>query len=187
MMLETSIGQPFGGIIQVAYVVEDLQESMALYAEKYGIGPWFLSENHAIRDARYRGQPTDISMSIGFGFSGHMCFELIQQLDELPSVYRDVVKARGYGFHHLGMACRDYDADLKKYLDMGYELAFSASTPRGIRFGYMDTLNDFPGMLELIEVNDTQEKFLRLMREASLDWDGADPIRNVEVITRQLV
>lgn len=185
-MIETSFGQPFGGIIQVAYVVEDLQQSMKLYAEKYQIGPWFLSEKHPVREAQYRGQPTDMSMSIGFAFSGHMCFELIQQLDDLPSVYRDVVQKRGYGFHHLGLACQDYEGDLKKYLDMGYDLAFSGSTPRGIRFGYMDTLGEFPGMLELIEVNDTQQKFMNLMREASLGWDGTDPIRKVDVITSQL-
>jgi hypothetical protein len=41
-------------------------------------------------------------------------------------------------------------------------------------------------MLELIEYNETQLKFLSLMREASLNWDGKDPSRKIELITSQL-
>ena len=40
-MIETSFGQPFGGIIQVAYVVEDLHQSMAEFAAKFNVGPWY--------------------------------------------------------------------------------------------------------------------------------------------------
>jgi hypothetical protein len=42
-------------------------------------------------------------------------------------------------------------------------------------------------MLELIEYNDTQLKFLSLMQQASVNWDGKDPSRKIELITSQLV
>jgi hypothetical protein len=32
-----------------------------------------------------------MKMGLALGFSGHMCFELIQPLDDKPSVYRDVI------------------------------------------------------------------------------------------------
>ncbi len=181
-MDNTQFGQPFGGIIQVAYVVEDLHESMKNYSEKFNIGPWFYSDAYAFKEGMYRGQPTDMTMALAIGFSGHMCFELIQSIDAHPSVYRDVVSKRGYGFHHLGMATKNYDADVEKYLKMGYELAFSGKSPRGIRFGYFDTTGEFPGMLELIEFNDSQEKFLSIMHQASLNWDGKNPVRKLESV-----
>lgn len=186
MGAKTSLGVPMGGICQVAYVVEDLQVAMKDFGAKFNIGPWFYADAYKLQTAKYRGQPTNMKMNLALGFSGHMCFELIQPADTEPSVYWDVINQRGYGFHHLGMATQTFERDVQRYLDMGYELVFEGSTPRGIQFAYFDTTTDMPGMLELIEINDMQDQFLLLMHKASLDWDGKDPARHIEVITKQL-
>ena len=179
-------GQPLGGFVQVAYVVEDLQKSITEFSEKFNIGPWFYSNGYTLKEAYYRGEPTDMRMGLALSFSGNMCFEVIQPLDDKPSVYWDVIKKKGYGFHHLGMATTQYEVDVARYKKMGYVLAFEGLTPRGIRFAYFDTTGDLPGMLELIEYNDTQLKFLSLMQQASVNWDGKDPSRKIELITSQL-
>ncbi len=185
-VIENIFGQPLGGIVQVAYVVEDLQKSITEFSEKFNIGPWFYSNGYTLKEASYRGKPTDMRMGLALSFSGNMCFEVIQPLDDKPSVYWDVIKEKGYGFHHLGMATTQYEVDVARYQKMGYVLAFEGLTPRGIRFAYFDTTGDLPGMLELIEYNDTQLKFLSLMQQASVNWDGKDPSRKIEIITNQL-
>ena len=185
-MIENIFGQPLGGIVQVAYVVEDLQKSIAEFSQKFNIGPWFYSNGYTLKEASYRGKPTDMRMGLALSFSGNMCFEVIQPLDDKPSVYWDVIKKKGYGFHHLGMATTQYEVDVARYQKMGYVLVFEGLTPRGIRFAYFDTTGDLPGMLELIEYNDTQLKFLSLMQQASVNWDGKDPSRKIELITSQL-
>ncbi len=185
-VIENIFGQPLGGIVQVAYVVEDLQKSITEFSEKFNIGPWFYSNGYTLKEAYYRGEPTDMRMGLALSFSGNMCFEVIQPLDDKPSVYWDVIKKKGYGFHHLGMATTQYEADVARYKKMGYVLAFEGLTPRGIRFAYFDTTGELPGMLELIEYNDTQLKFLSLMQQASVNWDGKDPSRKIEIITSQL-
>ncbi len=185
-VIENIFGQPLGGIVQVAYVVEDLQKSITEFSEKFNIGPWFYSNGYTLKEASYRGKPTDMRMGLALSFSGNMCFEVIQPLDDKPSVYWDVIKKKGYGFHHLGMATTQYEVDVARYQKMGYVLAFEGLTPRGIRFAYFDTTGDLPGMLELIEYNDTQLKFLSLMQQASVNWDGKDPSRKIEIITSQL-
>jgi hypothetical protein len=185
-VIENIFGQPLGGIVQVAYVVEDLQKSIAEFSQKFNIGPWFYSNGYTLKEASYRGKPTDMRMGLALSFSGNMCFEVIQPLDDKPSVYWDVIKKKGYGFHHLGMATTQYEVDVARYQKMGYVLAFEGLTPRGIRFAYFDTTGDLPGMLELIEYNDTQLKFLSLMQQASVNWDGKDPSRKIEIITNQL-
>ena len=36
------VGQPLGGICQIAYVVEDIESSALAYTRELGAGPWFV-------------------------------------------------------------------------------------------------------------------------------------------------
>ena len=47
----------------------------------------------------------------------------------------------------------------------------------GARAAYMDTSDVLPGMIELIEMTDQTEAFFTMMKAASENWDGSDPIR----------
>jgi len=52
-------------------------------------------------------------------FAGHMSVELIQPEDGHPSVYKDIIERRGYGFHHLGVGVEDADAERRAYESRG--------------------------------------------------------------------
>lgn len=39
---------------------------------------------------------------------------------------------------------------------------------------------------ELIKFNETQNRFLKLVQDASIGWDGQDPIRKIETIMQTL-
>jgi Glyoxalase/Bleomycin resistance protein/Dioxygenase superfamily len=172
-----SFGQPDDGVIQMAYVVEDIQRSMRDWAKKLKIGPWFLLEHFTGENAQYRGQPTSVDVSIAMSFAGHMMIELIQQRNDAPSVYRDVIAKRGYGFHHWGVATWSFDSEVERYRASGYELAFFARVPSGARVGYLDTTADLPGMIELIELGAAFEPTFNRFYSASIGWDGSDPVR----------
>ena len=172
-----SFGQPDDGVIQMAYVVEDIQRSMLDWAKKLKIGPWFLLEHFTGEEAQYRGQPTNVDVSIAMSFAGHMMIELIQQRNDAPSVYRDVIVKRGYGFHHWGVATWNFDSDVERYRASGHELAFFARVPSGARVGYMDTTADLPGMIELIELGAAFEPTFNRFYKASIGWDGTDSLR----------
>lgn len=172
-----SFGQPDNGIIQMAYVVPDIKRAIEHWTEELKTGPWFLLEHFTGVDPQYRGQPSQAVMALAMSFAGHMNVELIQPLNDAPSVYRDVIEKRGYGFHHFGVATSKFDEDLARYRAEGYELAFSCKVPSGARVGYLDTTADLPGMLELIELGaDFEPTFNRFYR-ASIGWDGKDPVR----------
>jgi len=68
-----------------------------------------------------------------------MMIELIQENSAAPSVYRETIEKRGYGFHHWGVATRDFDRSVAEYEAAGHELAFFARVPTGGRVAYMDT------------------------------------------------
>ena len=172
-----SFGQPLGAIMQVAYVVEDMDRALAHWTKTLNVGPFFLFEKFQLLDARYRGQPTDIELDLALGFSGTMCFELIVQKNPVPSVYREVVDRRGYGFHHWAVSTRTFDADVARHQKAGAALAFSGVAGVGARAGYMDTTATLGGMIELIEINPKVEAFFGMLHAAAQDWDGTDPVR----------
>ena len=93
-----SFGQPADGIIQMAYVVEDIHQAMRDWSSKLKVGPWFLLERFTGVDPEYRGQSTACEIALAMSFAGHMNVELIQQLNDAPSVYRETIERRGYGF-----------------------------------------------------------------------------------------
>jgi len=64
-------------------------------------------------------------------FAGHMMIELIQPKDNERSVYKETIDQRGYGFHHLGIAVSEVEAERAACAKRGYHVAFSAPVPSG--------------------------------------------------------
>lgn len=172
-----NFGQPDDGVIQMAYVVEDINKAMEMWVKKLNVGPWFLLDSFTGVDPKYRGKPTDNSVAIAMSFAGHMMVELIQEQNRAPSVYREIIEKRGYGFHHWGIATKDFDRSVAEYQSSGYELAFLAGVPTGGRVGYMDTTRDLPGMVELIELGAAFNPVFSRFYSATIGWDGKDPVR----------
>jgi hypothetical protein len=172
-----SFGQPDDGIIQMAYVVEDIQRAMAEWAANLKVGPWFLIEHFTGVDPVYRGRPSQADVALAMSFAGHMNIELIQPNNDAPSVYRETIQKRGYGFHHFGVATANFDRDLARHRAAGSELAFSLHVPSGGRVAYLDTTPHLPGMIELIELGAEFETVFNRFYRASIGWDGRDLVR----------
>jgi hypothetical protein len=161
----------------MAYVVEDIHQAMATWVKRLNVGPWFLLDSFTGVDASYRGKPGNAAIKLAMAFAGHMMIELIQERDKIPSVYREVIEKRGYGFHHWGVATNEFDRHVERYRASGYEMAFYARVPSGGRVGYMDTTRDLPGMVELIELGASFDTIFSRFYRASIGWDGAEPVR----------
>jgi hypothetical protein len=178
-MTSFGFGQPQGGIIQMAYVVTDIQAAMRHWIDDLKVGPWFLIDHFTGLDPVYRGAPSQADVTIAMAFAGHMLIELIQPNDDHPSVYRELLDTKGPGFHHFGVASTDIDGDVARLEAKGYTLAFRAGVPTGGEVAYMDSGPDKDGFLEFIEATTgMDETFTRFFRAAQ-DWDGSEPIRDM--------
>ncbi|MBY0563150.1 MAG: VOC family protein [Hyphomonadaceae bacterium] len=175
-----SFGQPLGAIMQVAYLVEDIDQALAHWTKVLGVGPFFLFEHFAFHDAMYRGVPTEVDMTIGLSFSGSVNVALLVQNNGAPSIYRESVLARGYGFHHWAISTRTYDADVRRYEGMGAPVVFSGVAGVGARAAYLDTAATLGAITELIEINPRVEGFFGALRRAAWGWDGVDPVRRFD-------
>jgi hypothetical protein len=177
-MGQVNFGQPDDGIVQMAYVVPDIRQAMDEWTRRLKVGPWFLIDHFTGVDAQYRGQPSGADVALAMSFAGHMNIELIQPNNNEPSVYRETIQKRGYGFHHWGVATWNFDQELKRYQDSGHELAFFAKVPSGGRVAYMDTTANLPGMVELIELGADFESTFSRFYAATIGWDGKNPVRS---------
>jgi hypothetical protein len=171
-------GQPDDGIVQMCYVVPDIRAAMNLWIDKLKVGPWFLLDHFSGTNPKYRGRDSKADVSLAMSFAGHMNIELIQPNDAEPSVYREWIEKRGYGFHHWGRATRDFDRDVARYQAQGHDLVFLAGVPSGGSVAYMDTTAQLPGYVELIELGAGFEAVFSKFYRASIGWDGADPVRS---------
>lgn len=176
-MGQVIFGQPSDGVIQHAYVVKDIRKAIDQWVHELKVGPWFMIDLFGGGDALYRGQPSKAESALAMSFAGHMNIELIQPVNDAPSVYWDTIKKRGYGFHHWGLATSNFDRDLEMYKKRGYETAFFAKVPSGGHVAYMDADNDLGGMVELIELGASFDPIFGRFYAASIAWDGKDPIR----------
>jgi len=173
-------GQPLGAIMQVAYIVDDLEAAAMHWVKNLNVGPWMIMEHFPAENMKYYDEPTDIDLSIALAYSGSMCFELIFQHNDVPSVYADCVEKDGIGcFHHWAVSTETFEEDVARHKANDHKVAFSGEVvPVGRkRFAYIDTMAPLRGMIELIELNDAVEDLFAGVRELSQEWDGADPIR----------
>jgi len=166
-----------GRLIQTAFITKDIHASMREMTRIMGIGPWFLRERGVFPRQIYRGQPSTTALAIAMGYAGDMQFEIIQQLDDSPSVYREVAERSGYGLHHFGVAAEDYAASVAHYSKAGFTLAYEAEVAHGARVGYFDTHSALPAMIEVIEFRPATRGMFETFRDAARDWDGHDPVR----------
>jgi hypothetical protein len=178
MAEELGYGQPMGGVAQTAFVVPDLRAAIERWTRDMRAGPFFVLPNFLVPGQTYRGAESTADITLAMGFAGHMLIELIQPLDRNPSVYRETILHRGYGFHHLGMACADVDADSRAYQARGYVEAFRAAVPTGGEVVYLDDGSGAElGFLELLPVTPGMDQTFTRFWEASRGWDGSDPVR----------
>jgi hypothetical protein len=167
-------------VIHTSFIVKDVYESIGAFLDVYGIGPWFVFEHYPMKDCKYRGSPAELDFTVAVAYSGPMMLELIQQNDDRPSAYREVVAKRGYGFHHLAIPSYDFDKDLAHYRSLGFTVVNEGTSPAdhgGSRGAYVDTSPKLPGMTEVLEIVPEMAAALTEMEATAANWDGTDPIR----------
>ena len=120
----------FGPMRQVGIVVRDIEKAMRHWVEVYGVGPWFYAEQLPMDQFRYKGRPYDLKVSIALANSGDVQFELIQQRNDVPSLYRDFLAAGHEGMQHWSSWPVNYQEIRARALASGWQICQEGDTPR---------------------------------------------------------
>lgn len=163
---------------QIAWIVDDLFAAMKKWVAVYGVGP-FLVLPKRTSQIRYRGEDIEIEMQVAVSQSGPVQIELIQQVTDCPSIYREIFGDRPGGLHHLCAISKSFEETKRHYESLGYPSV--AQFKGAMRVEYFDTFKDFGHITELVE--HSPEFFAAHVRNAGIceNWDGSDPIR---ILTR---
>ncbi len=171
----------FGPIFQVAYVVADLESTIAHWTGTIGVGPFFLFPTplpFAWLEIRGEPVPSDIDLfsGVAISYSGDTMIELIQP-GSARSTYTEFLDAGRAGVHHLGTFTSDYDRQMAAARAAGISVAAEGSLPLS-RFAYLDTDLLFPGtMIEIIEPAAAMLELFATVKAAARAWDRTDPVR----------
>ena len=174
----------FGAITQNGYVVRDIEAAMRHWIEVLGVGPWFYVERAPLERFHYRGQPSDVHVSIALANSGGLQIELIEQRNDAPSMYRAFLEAGNEGLQHIAYWTDRFDADRAKALALGWEVGQSGEVGADGRFVYFDTEYHPGTVFPLSETSGPKGEMFKRIAAASLGWDGTEPIRTVWPIER---
>ena len=166
-----------GPIRQLGYVVDDIEAGMKYWSEVMGVGPWFYNPRVPIEDYTFDGQRHEPHNSVALANSGDMQVELIQTRNDAPSMYRDY-RAKGLrGLQHVAFWTTQYETDLAMMEARGFTVKMSGCVGKNGRFAYFAEENHPGTCIELSEVVGPKGEMFDLIRDASVNWDGTDPVR----------
>lgn len=165
--------------MQIAWVVPDLHAAIDQWARQAGVGPFFYFDDVVYENAVYRGEAwKPVKFHAAIAQAEDMQIELISQLEEGPSMFRELVPPGKSGLHHMSTYTENFAADLEHYRAAGAEVVFSGLM-KGTPVCWLDTVDTLGFMTELMTANPIKEQIFAMFRDAARTWDGVDPIRRL--------
>lgn len=165
------------GIAQVCYVVRDLEQAIARWIALYRAGPFFRAD-FRIDGHEYRGAPAVVDVRVALAYSGALNIELLQPNGSGPSIYHEILEARGEGIHHFWRRARDFEAEIARFAAAGCPVVAGGPIPGLGKSYFVDTLAVLGVFTEVQELSAVVYRALDEMHQAHLGWDGfTDPVR----------
>ena len=167
-----------GTLIQLSYVVRDAEAAMRELIEVFRIGPFLCVDDIAMIGAEHRGVKLDTHLKVAFSYMGTAQIEVIQQLDEQPTVYREFTSSGRSGLHHLAFWPENFDLAFRRLMASGYRPAVRMPMDPLPPNYYFDPPEGGTVMIELSHATQAKAEHYRVLRELVANWDGSDPIRH---------
>lgn len=175
------MSQLFGTPHQLGYVVRDINRAMHHWAEVMRIGPFYYQEHMLVSAFSFRGNSTEIDVSIAVAYSGALQIELIQPHGDGNSLFHEFLAAGHEGLHHLGYLTADLSRDLHLASEAGLQLAQHGTLPRGSQFAFFEP-GGVPGTaIEIFSPSQNSLGVLQMIRTEAGHWDGSGPTRQLSL------
>ncbi len=158
-------------ILQMSWVVRDLEEAALRWHRTMGVGPFIINRHIPITNGVHRGRAKQTDFSTAIAQAGPVQIELVEQHDSGPSCYRDIIASGAEGMHHVAIIAEDYDAAVASYTARGHQVASSGNFGE-VRFCYVDTVDSLGHMVEILEDSRAIRAFFAMIARAAEEWDG---------------
>lgn len=168
----------FGPILQNGFAVRDWRSAADHWIEVMGVGPFYLMQHIEFDWCEYRGQVVELDLTVAIAYTGGQQIELVQQLNDAPSIYTEFLAHNEPGLQHMGVLVDDLQASLDERR-LREKIIQQGRTSAGIDFAYVETGGHNGTLLELIQAGPAVRQFFNSMRQAAETWDGTHPIRGL--------
>ncbi len=159
--------------MQIAYAVDDVERAAGAWVAR-GVGPFFVRAHIELTDVEVRERPGTFDHSSAFAQWGAVMVELIQQHHDGNG--EPLVGTTG--LHHVAHFVDDFDAATTALTAAGNRRVLFARTSTGMAFAFHDGA-ERGHLIEIYERTPPLTGFYEMVRDASLGWSGADPIRRL--------
>ena len=163
----------FGGPVQIAYAVSDVDDAARQWVAR-GVGPFFVLDHIEVHNVRVFGEPGTFDHSSAYAQWGSLMVELICQHDGGSN---PIVPSSGV--HHMAHFVDDFATAGEALVGQGAAEALYAETSAGMPFALHDARSALGHFIEIYEHTERLSRFYLMVRDASVGWSGADPIRRL--------
>lgn len=134
------IAPELGTIMQIAYIVEDIDVAMQKWHDNHGIGPFVVTRDATpIANARYRGGKSDkVVVSLAFAYHGDLQIELIELRQSVPSMYQEALDRNQRDLQHYGICVEDFDKANRYAADHGFVPVIECGVKGLARMNYLE-------------------------------------------------
>jgi catechol 2,3-dioxygenase-like lactoylglutathione lyase family enzyme len=144
-------------VLQIAFVVDDVEKHLEMYARLFGIETpgTNITGAHEETQSLYRGEPTDGRAKVGYIPLENILLEFIEPI-EGPSVWQDCLEKKGNGIHHMAFIVDGVEQVIDGLEGFGLPLLQlgtfpeAANTPSG-KYAYLQGLDELGFDVELLD------------------------------------
>lgn len=176
--------QGFGPVRQLGHVVDDIDQWIAAISQEQNLGHWMVMRNVRL-PCHYRGEKSAPVIHVALTYAGDTQIELIQQINQAASPYRESVEAGHYGLHHTAHLCTDIGAAIDTAEIQGYEVICDIRM-MGARYAYLESGQaQAHGYVEFLPDNRMMRSMFKQGIQASRRWQqqasGVPSIINIDL------
>jgi hypothetical protein len=163
-----------GPIRQFGFIVPDLDAAIEQWVQ-LGVAPWLVMRDLAMEGCRYRGELSEPVISLALSNSGEMQIELIEQLDDTPSIYREFTERGSDTFNQVAYWPEDFVGTRDAAIAAGWTEVWCGDGGGTTPFSYLEHPDSPVTIVELMELNDMTRTMGETIRDAAAAWKPGQP------------
>jgi len=167
-----------GPVGQLAYLPQDFDAAVRYWTETMGVGPFYLMENVALGDCKYKGVPTAAVFSIAIAYWGDVQIELIRPENAEPSIYTGEYAVTD-SLHHICIFVESIAEARAACAEAGAEILVEGTVGADGEVIYVDAGNGPGHVIELLQNMTGAGAIFQMIKDAGQDWDGTEPLRKL--------
>jgi methylmalonyl-CoA/ethylmalonyl-CoA epimerase len=168
-----------GPIHHLGYVVEDLEAAVQRLVSEFGAGPFFVLRDVAFEQETSRGEAAMFHHDSAFGQCGAVPIEVMQLKRLAPERVRERFSQSPPHLHHIAyVVAPERLAAARDDLERRGLPAYLHATVGDIDLTYHEAARATGHHVELHADSQGLRDFFGMIHDASVEWDGSDPLRS---------